>query len=91
MTKSNMNPVTVLRKYVENDDDLLRGMVKAFAEAVMSAEADGLCGASLGERSDERVNRRNGYRQRDWDTRAGTVELEIPRRRDGSYYPSWLL
>lgn len=91
MTKSNMNPVIALRKYVENDEDLLRGMVKAFAEAVMSAEADGVCGASLGERSDERVNRRNGYRQRDWDTRAGTVELDIPRLREGSYYPSWLL
>ncbi len=91
MTKSNMNAMTALRKYVENDEDLLRGMVKAFAEAVMSAEADGVCGASFGERSDERVNRRNGYRQRDWDTRAGTVELDIPRLREGSYYPSWLL
>lgn len=91
MTKSNMNPVTALRKYVENDEDLLRGMVKAFAEAVMSAEADGLCGASFGERSDECTNRRNGYRLRDWNTRAGTVALDVPRLREGSNYPSWLL
>jgi transposase-like protein len=52
--------------------DLLRTMVKTFAEALMSAEADAVCGAEYGERSDERVNQRNGYRHRDWDTRAGT-------------------
>jgi transposase-like protein len=52
-------------------------MVQTFAEALMSAEADALCGAGYGERSDERVNSRNGYRHRDWDTRAGTVELAI--------------
>jgi putative transposase len=91
MTKANMNPVTALRKYVEQDGDLLKGMVKAFADALMGAEADSLCGASYGERTDERVNCRNGYRQRDWDTRAGTVELDIPRLREGSYFPGWLL
>jgi len=91
MTKANMNAATTLRKYFEQDGDLLQGMVKAFADALMSAEADGLCGASLGERSEERVNRRNGYRQRDWDTRAGTVELDIPKLREGSYFPNWLL
>ncbi|WP_285498520.1 transposase, partial [Actinomadura sp. NBRC 104425] len=56
------------------EPDLLRSMVKTMAEALMSAEADAMCGAGYGERSSERVNRRNGYRQRDWDTRAGTVE-----------------
>ena len=71
--------------------DLLRAMVKTFAEALMSAEADALCGAGYGERSDERVNQRNGYRHRDWDTRAGTVELAIPKLRQGSYFPDWLL
>ncbi len=91
MTKPNMDPVSVVRKYVEQDGDLLKSMVKAFADALMSAEADMLCGAAHGERSDERVNRRNGYRQREWDTRAGTVELEIPRLREGSYFPGWLL
>jgi putative transposase len=81
-----------LREHVESaSPDLLRAMVKTFAEALMSAEADALCGAGYGERSDERVNSRNGYRQRDWDTRAGTVELAIPKLRQGSYFPDWLL
>jgi putative transposase len=71
--------------------DLLRAMLKTFAEALMSAEADAVCGAAYGQRSPERVNSRNGYRQRDWDTRAGTVELEIPKLRQGSYFPDWLL
>jgi transposase-like protein len=57
----------------------------------MSAEADALCGAPYGERSDERTNQRNGYRPREWDTRAGTVELAIPKLRQGSYFPDWLL
>jgi putative transposase len=81
-----------LREHVESaSPDLLRAMVKTFAEALMSAEADALCGAGYGERSDERVNSRNGYRQRDWDTRVGTVELAIPKLRQGSYFPDWLL
>jgi putative transposase len=81
-----------LREHVESaSPDLLRAMVKSFAEALMSAEADAVCGAGYGERSDERVNQRNGYRARDWDTRAGTVELAIPKLRQGSYFPDWLL
>ena len=71
--------------------DLLREMVKTFADALMSAEADAVCGAPYGTRSDERVNSRNGYRAREWDTRAGTVELAIPKLRQGSYFPDWLL
>lgn len=73
------------------EPDVLRSMVKTMAEALMSAEADAVCGAGYGARSDERVNRRNGYRVRDWDTRAGTVELAIPKLRSGSYSPEWLL
>jgi putative transposase len=73
------------------EPDLLRSMVKTMAEALMSAEADAMCGAGYGERSDERTNRRNGYRDREWDTRAGTVELAIPKLRSGSYFPEWLL
>ncbi|MEV4135839.1 IS256 family transposase [Dactylosporangium sp. NPDC049742] len=81
-----------LREQLESaSPDLLRAMVKTFADALMSAEADAVCGAGYGERSDERVNSRNGYRQRDWDTRAGTVELAIPKLRQGSYFPDWLL
>ncbi|MCC5580934.1 IS256 family transposase [Microtetraspora sp. AC03309] len=81
-----------LAKQIETDDpDLLRSMVKTMAEVLMSAEADSLCGAAYGERSGERTNSRNGYRARAWDTRAGTVELAIPKLRQGSYFPSWLL
>jgi putative transposase len=71
--------------------DLLRAMVASFAQALMGAEADAICGASYGERSDQRVNARNGYRVRDWDTRAGTIQLGIPKLRTGSYFPDWLL
>jgi putative transposase len=71
--------------------DLLRAMVKAFAEALMGAEADAACGAEYGQVSGERVNYRNGYRDRRWDTRTGTIELAIPRLRAGSYFPDWLL
>jgi transposase-like protein len=71
--------------------DLLRGMVATFVEALMGAEADAICGAPFGERSAERVNVRNGYRPRQWDTRAGSVDLAIPKLRAGSYFPDWLL
>ena len=71
--------------------DLLRAMVETFAEALMGAEADALCGAPSGQPSEERVNYRNGYRDRRWDTRAGTIELAIPKLRAGSYFPDWLL
>src|SRR6185312_9125022 len=71
--------------------DLLRAMVTTFAEALMSAEADAVCGAGYGERSDQRVNTRNGYRRREWDTRAGSIALAIPKLRQGSYFPDWLL
>ena len=57
----------------------------------MSADADAICGAGYGERSPERVNRRNGYRERDWDTRVGSIELAVPKLREGSYFPDWLL
>ncbi|MEV5324999.1 transposase, partial [Nonomuraea sp. NPDC052634] len=73
------------------DPDMLRSMVKTMAEALMSAEADTLCGADYGRRSTKRTNRRNGYRAREWDTRAGTIELAIPKLRSGSYFPDWLL
>src|SRR5437867_9135909 len=81
-----------LRKQLEEaSPDLLRAMVKDFAEALMSADADAVCSSDLGERSPERVNRRNGYRERDWDTRVGSIELAVPKLRAGSYFPDWLL
>jgi len=87
-----MDALGWLRKQVESaDTDLLREMVKVFCEGLMGAEADALCGADYGERSPQRVNRRNGYRERPWDTRAGTIALEVPKLREGSYFPDWLL
>jgi putative transposase len=87
-----MDVMSWLRKQLEQaSPDLLRAMVQDFAEALMGAEADALCGAGYRERSRERVNIRNGYRERDWDTRVGTIELAIPKLRQGSYFPDWLL
>jgi transposase-like protein len=92
VTKDNMDRLTWLRKTLEDADlDLMREMLKVFAEELMGAEADALCGAAYGERSDERVNRRNGYRQRELDTRVGTIALSVPKLREGTYYPDWLL
>jgi putative transposase len=70
--------------------DLLREMVRAFAQKMMDAEVEVACGAAYGEVSPNRVNSRNGYRAREWDTRAGTVELAVPKLRHGTYFPSFL-
>jgi putative transposase len=87
-----LNVAELVGQHLESaSPDVLRAMVKTFADALMSAEADALCGAGYGERSAERTNSRNGYRQREGDTRAGTVELAIPKLRSGSYFPDWLL
>ena len=81
-----------LRKQLEDADaDLLRQMVQTFAETLMGADADVLCGAPYGRRSVERVNRRNGCRLRRWDMRVGSIDLRIPKLREGSYFPDWLL
>jgi putative transposase len=71
--------------------DLLREMIKGFAQRMMDAEVEQVCGAGYGEVTPDRVNSRNGYRRRDWDTRAGTIELAVPKLRQGTYYPEWLL
>jgi transposase-like protein len=71
--------------------DLLRAMLGSFVEALMGADADAICNAPYGARSEERTNTRNGYRHRDWDTRAGTIDVAIPKLRSGSYFPDWLL
>jgi putative transposase len=70
--------------------DLLREMVRGFAQRMMDADVEVRCGAGYGQVSPDRVNSRNGYRQREWDTRAGTIELAIPKLRTGSYFPSFL-
>ena len=71
--------------------DLLRQMLTTFMNTLMSAEADAVCGAAYGESSPERTNVRNGYRHREFDTRAGTLDVAIPKLREGSYFPDWLL
>lgn len=92
MVDTTMDGLAWVRKQVEQTDtDLLREMVKLFCERVMGEEADAICGAPYGERSDERTNRRNGYRSRAWDTRTGTIDLAVPKLREGSYFPDWLL
>ena len=92
MALDSLDALDWLRKHLEHDEpDLVRDMVRSFAERLMSAEADAMCGAGYGERSADRVNSRNGYRHRDFDTRAGTIDLAVPKLREGSYYPGWLL
>ena len=71
--------------------DLLRAMSAAFVNALMSAEADVVCGAEYATSSPDRVNSRNGYRHRELDTRTGTLDVAIPKLRSGSYFPDWLL
>jgi putative transposase len=88
MTDEMMTLRTLLEK--SSDTDLLREMIGFTAQRLMELEVEGLTGAAHGERSPERINQRNGYRDRLWETRAGTVELRIPKLRKGSYFPVFL-
>ena len=88
MTEDRMALVELAEKYA--DGDLLRELGQLVLQRLMEAEADGRCGAGLHERSPERVNHRNGYRERTLETRLGTLDLKIPKLRSGSYFPSFL-
>jgi putative transposase len=88
MTDEMMSLRTLLEK--SSDADLLREMVGFAAQRLMELEVESLTGAAHGERSPERINHRNGYRDRVWETRAGAVELRIPKLRRSSYFPAFL-
>lgn len=81
-----------LRELLEkgSDADLLREMIEFVADRLMALEVDGLCGAGHRERTPGRINQRNGFRERTWETRAGTIDLQIPKLRKGSYFPPFL-
>lgn len=81
-----------LRELLEkgSDADLLREMIGFVAKRLMALDVEGLCGAGHGERTPSRTNQRNGFRDRPWETRASTVDLEVPKLRKGSYFPAFL-
>lgn len=92
MADPNVSVLHWLRKQLDQlDADLIREMLKSVAEYLMGLDADQRCGAALGQKSEDRTNYRNGYRNRRWDTRTGSIDLAIPRVRRGSYFPDWLL
>ena len=88
MTDEMMSLRTLLEKSA--DAELLREMIGFAAERLMELEVGALTGVAYGEKSADRLAQRNGYRDRDWETRAGTVELRIPKLRKGSYFPGFL-
>lgn len=88
MTQDTMDLTALLAK--SGDVDFLREMIGYAAKRLMELEVSAQIGAPFGEKSTDRLAQRNGYRERDWETRAGTVELRIPRLRTGSYFPSFL-
>ena len=91
MVKERMDLLELLRKGgMDGDVDFLREALRVLVEEIMDAEVSSRIGAEYGERSPERVTQRNGYRSRAWDTRVGTMDLHIPKLREGSYFPSLL-
>ncbi|MYA62613.1 MAG: IS256 family transposase, partial [Dehalococcoidia bacterium] len=91
MVKDSMDLLELMRKRgMDGDVDFLREALRVLMDAIMDAEVSGRIGAEHGERNPDRLTHRNGYRSRTWDTRVGTMELRIPKLREGSYFPSLL-
>ena len=91
MVKERMDLLELMRKRgIDGDVDFLREALRVLVEEIMEADVSSRTGAGYGERNPERVTQRNGYRSRAWDTRVGTMELQIPKLREGSYFPSLL-
>ena len=89
---TSIDPAVFLHEQLaQASPDLMRELLGTFINALLSAQADSVCGAEYGVRSADRVNSRNGYRRRDLDTRAGTLEVATPKLREGSFFPEWLL
>ena len=87
-----IDPARFLEEHLaQASPDLLRDMLTTFINTLLSADADAVCGADYRTVSEERTNRRNGYRHRDFDTRTGTIDVQIPKLRQGTYFPDWLL
>src|ERR1700745_940313 len=84
-------PQLLSERLTATHPDVLRELLATFLHTLMGAEADASCRAEYGQRSAERTNQRNGYRHRQFDTRAGSLDLAIPKLRHGSYFPDWLL
>ena len=75
----------------QSSPDLLRDLLEGFVNTILSAQADQVCGAPYGARDEARTNQRNGYRHRELDTRLGTLDVAVPKLRQGSFFPDWLL
>ena len=88
MTKTNMDLTELLQKH--DQGDLLRSIAEAVLQLMMESDVDGLIGAGRHERAEQRTTWRNGYRDRSLDTRLGTLNLKVPKLRQGSYFPGFL-
>lgn len=87
-----VDPAGVLAEALTDaSPDLMRSLLQTMINALLSADADAVVGAEWGQPSPDRLARRNGYRHRDLDTRVGTVDVAIPKLRQGTYFPDWLL
>ena len=87
-----IDPAQFLHEHLERTSpDLLWELMEGFINTLLCADADSVCGAAFGTRDPGRVNSRNGYRHRELDTRIGTLDVAVPKLREGAYFPDWLL